>query len=540
MSTPNFTETKSLKSAESASPNGAVRISFDQLPKETQEKIIRLQSFQGEHFSQKLGSTYFQYLLLLIGLIWFVTLFIWARDALWSTAYTIVLAALTLIAAVVFIYGLYLVIRTQTSRLQPFVHVTPAHFIKTGYKTIEYRDLGLLRGITSDEVLTGNGKHSYSLFDFYFDDREELVKVWDERKAKEWFPRLHNLDSRHKLAVEQNDQAYLRQHNVFLSNAGTEVKNYVGANRAWALPALLFLVGAPALTAGLVWGAQRINHNISDNEDWNAAQKADNAAAFRNYLIAQPNGLHTFEANQKIDEQYDQAAQKYAGRQKDAGDSAAAQAILQMLKHAKTNRQPVVQVLFERHNDLNDELVAKVKKEQYEDDLVSIGNDFSTEKMKEREKSIVTAIELAFKQIIPTDLLTFTIAETKNAELPALFIAYHIIPDGTIYHKPSRRYYGPNQSFLGFTMNWNCELTTPGVAEPYRFALNSNPSSFFNTIIYENGEQDLTKFSTYEILTGSAFGDFGKNLANEFGLGEEPLKKAETTEVPPKKLNKRR
>ena len=127
METPNLFENSSLPSKNS----GAVRIPFSQLPKNIQEKIVRLQYFKGEHFSQKLTSPYFKYLFLAIGVIWFVTLFVWANDALWAPNYTIALSAVTAIITVVFVYGLYLLLRTQTSSLQPFVHVTPTHFIKT-------------------------------------------------------------------------------------------------------------------------------------------------------------------------------------------------------------------------------------------------------------------------------------------------------------------------------------------------------------------------------------------------------------------------
>lgn len=517
--------------------SGAKRVALNQLPKDVQEKIVRLQYFKGEHFSQKLTSPYFQYLLIIIGLVWFVTLFAWANDELWSQSYLIAYGAVTTIAAVVFVYGLYILIRAQTSRLQPFVHVTPTHFIKTDYTTIEYRDLGQLRGITHDDALTSGGRFSYSLFDFYFDDREEKVKVPDERRAKEWFARLHEWDSRHKQAVEQNDTAFFRQHDIFQNAAGTNFKASGGsANFARAMPFLFLLIGVPVVTAGVLWGANRYNQNVSDNKDWTETQKAKTAAEFRKYLAVHQTGSHRAKAAQNISEIYDNAARKYVERQKGAESSSAAQAFLALINHAKTTGEPIVKVVFERKNELTNEHVQKIKKQYDEPNLMSVGTDFSEEKMIERENSIVTAIELAFKQTIPADVLTFVKADARAADAPALFVSYNIKPTDGVYDKIGD-YYGENLRFLGFTIDWNCELSTPEMAQPHRFALVSKPAAYLGSVTY--GE-DLTKFSMYEMMTGSAFNDFGSRLADEFGLGKQAVKTTETEKPIPNKSGKKR
>jgi hypothetical protein len=72
---------------------------------------------------------------------------------------------------------------------------------------------------------------------------------------------------------------------------------------------------------------------------------------------------------------------------------------------------------------------------------------------------------------------------------------------------------------------------------PHYFSVNSVPAPYFQSSSY--GE-DLTKFSTYETMTGSAFSDFGSRLADEFGLGSQPIQTINALSTVPKKIRKKR
>jgi hypothetical protein len=502
---------------------GATKLFFAELPTEIQGRILNLQRQPGEYFSYPLSPGYVKWFLLLPAIVWLPVLFYAANGIRWRNEVFWTLSAITAVAFAVSLYGVYKVLRPRLSRLRPFVHVTPTHFIKTTFDEVNLRDLSQIQSVFCGNKY-GDNRYPKTMVEFSFEDGTE-ERVFGNgqdlvKKAEAW-------RVLYKRAQESGDAAYLAAHNVFhgLSSRKPNESKQLSliARKAWVLLLGLVVLSVPLVTTTM-WAANRANDFLNERAVWSNVLKANSAIAFREYLKTRPNGRFAGQARQHLDEQYDLAMKHYSDKHQNPNDQAT-NAILQMLAYAKASKNSHVRVAFEQHNEIPPDLEDRKKRETALKNILPVGDSFPDEKMKERESSTLIVIRKAFRRGIPEDVLA--ISDTGNANADSLFlVSYYIRPAKKLAYldeeesvNPLERTYYPEINFA-----WQCEISVPNIAEHYKFSFESDAPDF-------KYRRDLSgaarKADIYDHMIASAFNNFGLELVEKLGLSASKKKPAE-------------
>jgi hypothetical protein len=508
----------------------ATKLLFAELPTEIQKRILKLQQERGEYFSYPSASGFVKWLLLPPAIVWLPVLFYAANGIRWSNEVFWTLSAITAAAFTLSLYGAYTILRPKLSRLRPFVHITPTHFIKTTFDEVDLRDLSQIQSVFCGDNHEDN-RYRNTMVEFSFEDgaEERVLSYGHAAAAANLVQKVETWRVLYKQAQESGDAAYLAAHNVFhgLSSRKPNESKQVSlmARKAWVPLLLLVAVGVPLLTAGTMWAANRTNDFLGDRAAWSDAHKANSAVAFRQYLRTRPNRRFANQARQHSDEQYDLAAKHYSEKHQQNSDKQAFNFILQMLAYARLSKNSHVHVVFERHDEIPPDFAERKKQETGFKNILPVGDSFSDEKMKERESSILIVIRQAFRRGIPENVLEIVGAENATGD-SVILISYYIKPAKKLADlveeesvNPLERTYYPE-----IAIAWQCDISVPNTSEHYKFSVESEPSDF-------KYRRDLSgearKADIYDHMIGTEFENFGLELAKRLGLSVGDEKQAQ-------------
>jgi hypothetical protein len=506
-------------------------VKFDNLPKQIQERLLERQRGNGEGYAFKTAGIFSAPFYIVAAIVWIAIVFYFADDYLWSKFQVVFFALISLGALYLLLYNFYKLFRWFTSPSKSYLLITPYYVIEMLFNDVWYWDLDQLNGASGVRQYQSKESASTKItlsFDGGATKTFDVKGVEDDEQIIE---QIYHYKKLFAEATARNNAAYLDSNDDFL-----ELKNQPRQSDATApnanLNKLLTAAAAIILTGGMMFGAISLNNYYDDKKSWNDAEFANRASSYRIYLQTHSQGRWAGEAQQKLQNLYDAAEQKYLTSLNQGYDQKATDAVLQTLRYAKTTQNYRVKVTFERHNEIPADIVEKLKKEYGVKKILPFDDTFSEDKMIRRESNLFAVVTTAFKEVIPDDILEFS--SECGGECVNFLVKYQVSSKDTIYYDPREkklpdveRTWNP-----GIFIDWDFSVRTPNQPQTYDFSLSSLPADHitydsnlaedFSGKIDVEKEMQTDKNNLYDAMVSSAFDDFRKNLVYRMGIGAEP------------------
>ena len=503
---------------------------FDGLPEQIQKRLLERQRGSGEGFAFKTGGILSAPFFVAAAIVWLAFVFYLANDYLWSSFQIGLFVIVSLGATFLLLYNLHKLFRWFTSPLKSFLLITPLYVIETRFNDVWYWDLDQLDAANIERQNQGGQNSSPKVKLLFESGATKVFDVESVEKAEQTTEQIYCFKKLFAEATARNDTAYFDLNDDFL-----ELKNQPRQSKTAVLngnPAKLVTAAASViLTGAIMFGAIALNNYYDDKKSWNDAESANRASSYRTYLQTHPQGRWAGDAQQKIQNLYDVAEQKYQASLNKDFDQSAVDAVLQTLRYAKTTQNYHLQIVFERRNEIPPNIVEQLKEDYGVKKILPFDDTFSEEKMIRRESNLFGVVTDAFKQVIPDDILEFS--RECGGECVTFLVKYKVSSD-SIYYDPREeklprvdRVWNP-----GIFIDWDFSVRTPNQPQSYDFSLESLPADHitYDSDLAENlsgkvdveKEMQTDKNNMYDGMVSSAFDDFRKNLVYRMGIGEEP------------------
>ncbi|MCU1279515.1 MAG: hypothetical protein JWM53_3061, partial [bacterium] len=274
--------------------------------------------------------------------------------------------------------------------------------------------------------------------------------------------------------------------------------------------------GAAAVGAAMFAVAIPLNLGAAERYAWTSASRYPNLTSYRDYVEAFPSGEHVAAAKQRIDEWYDRAIAQYQER---AGTTTAgSKAIVAVLQALKASGAKAVNVTYESAIDFS------AVKAFPEKGITDADPAFTAAENKSRERSITSALREAFGNVVGSEVIDFDDgaysysydyvnhrARARKKGPITFAIQYRVGPSGTIYESTT----GSARKFYGILFDWSLAITDDKGEVLYRAQLSSAPAK---NIRYTTTGYVQSDILPYTKMAESAFGEFGRKLAGDFGI----------------------
>lgn len=513
----------------------SIYLQFNSLPMPVRERLLERQQSNGkrEGFAFKTAGISSAYFFIAAAIAWIGLVFYLADDFLWSNFQTTIFSVISLAALYLLVHNFYKIVQWLGSRSKCYLLITPHYVIETRFNDLWYWDLG--------QLIAPNAGHRYQKGN-YLSTRISLslehgvTKKFDIKgieQAEQTVEQIYYYKKLFAEATANNDAAYLSSNDDFieLQNQPCQTKNEVPRT---TLKQFLTAAVSISLTAGIMFAATSLNNYYDDKKSWDYAKSAVNASSYRTYLQTHPQGRWTDDANQKLQELYAAAEKNYLASLNESYDQQAAAAVLQMLNYAKTTGNYCVKVIFERHNEIPEDIIEQLKTEFEVKNILPLGDTFSDAEMSGREDRLLTVIADAFRHIIADDILEFS--NDCTGDCVNFLVKYSVGSKDSIYYDNRQEKLSDKEKtfYPGIFIDWDFNIKIPDQPQNYNFELASNPAS---EISYDSNSDerddntkdfakvlDTDKNFIYDSMAASAFDDFRANLIYRMGIGTEPEK----------------
>jgi curved DNA-binding protein CbpA len=301
--------------------------------------------------------------------------------------------------------------------------------------------------------------------------------------------------------------------------------------------AMKWYAGAAALGFAMFAVAIPLNLGAAERYAWTTASRYPNLSAYRDYVAAFPSGAHVGEAKQRVDEFYDRAISQYQSR---AGTEAkGAKAIVAVLEALKASGAAAVNVTYESAIDFS------ATKRFGEKGITDADPAFTAAENKARESSITAALRDAFGNVVGSDIIDFDdggyrysydytnhrARERKKGPI-TFAIKYRVGPSGTIYESTT----SASRKFYGILFDWSLMITDDKGATLFQTQLSSAPAK---NIRYTTTGYVQSDILPYTKMAESAFAEFGRKLAGDFGISIAKPSEADFGNDPPSRTSTR-
>ncbi len=273
-----------------------------------------------------------------------------------------------------------------------------------------------------------------------------------------------------------------------------------------------------------------LNLGAGERWAWQSAERSANLQSYRDYVAAFPSGKHVADARRYIAESYDRAIAQYEER---AGTtSPGAKAIVGVLRALKASGAPAVTVSYAAAIDFS------AVKQFPQDGVIDAEPAFATVENKAREHAITQALRDAFANVVGYDVIDFDdggarysydyVNRRERARVagPITFdIKYRVGPSGTIYESTT----GAQRKFYGILFDWQLAIRDDKGATLYETQLSSAPAK---NIHYTTTGYVQSDILPYTKMAESAFAEFGRKLAGDFGVAVAAPPEPPSTRLP--------
>jgi hypothetical protein len=505
-------------------------IKFKDLSKQMQERLLKRQQGNDEGFAFKTAGISSAPFFIAAAIVWLAMVLYFANDYLWSNFQIGFFGLVSLGAIYLLLYNLYKLFRWFTSPSKSYLLITPLYVIETRFNDVWYWDLDQLNAANVERQNQGGENFAAKVKLSFEGGATKSFAVKSVGEAEQTIEQIYYYKKLFIEATARNDAEYLNSNNDFLElkNQPQQLKTTVpNSNITKILTAAASLI----LTGGLMFGMVALNNYYDDKKSWDNAEAINRATSYRIYQQTHPQGRWLSDAQQKIQNLYNAAEQKYQNSLNKDYDQNAVDAVLQTIKYAKTTQNYHVQIIFERHNEISPNIVEELKKDYGVKKILPFDDTFSEAKMIRRESNLFSVVTDAFKQVIPDDILEFS--RECGGECVTFLVKYKVSSD-SIYYDPREkklpevdRVWNP-----GIFIDWDFSVRTPNQPQSYDFSLESLPADHitYDSDLAENlsgkvdveKEMQTDKNNMYDEMVSSAFDDFRKNLVYRMGIGAEP------------------
>lgn len=516
--------------------NIPIHLNFNVLPAEVQDRLLKRQRGESEGIAIKTAEVKFSIVLISLAILWFVLLYLLTNDYLWGNPRIIIFGLISFGAAYLLLTNGYKLARWLTSRTENCLLITPLYVIDINFNDVRYWNLEQLISIDNLDRQQ-NGNRQSTRITLKLENGLKTFNVKDINTAEQT---VEKINIYRKLFIEasvRNDTEYLNSNDDFIGLT-RESSESNKTPRGLVLPRIAAILTAGILTVGIMFGGISLNNYYDDKKGWDYAQTFNRASSYRKYLQTHPEGRWTGDANINLQTLYDAAEQNYKTTLNKGFDQQAVDAVLEILKYAKSTQNYRVKVVFEKNNEISPNIVEELKEEFEVKNILPLGDSLSDEKMSRREGSLLAVISGAFKQVIPDDILE--LSNECSGECVTFLVKYKINAKASVYYDSRQEDLPDNEKvfYPGILIDWDFGVQIPNQSKNYNFSLESIPAQ---TINYDSNlsEADQTnkdfsdvlnadRGNIYDSMVQSAFEDFRANLVFKMGIGEAPKRNDES------------
>ena len=319
---------------------------FNDLTKESQQKLLNLQNKEGDYYKKIDGVTAHILRFLYVGILLFLLM-------LCGNFYSTIFAgnhatwySIMFILAIWLVYRIWRLIRGNFVGIKNASYVTPTQIINVYDGLITYLDLKYFtseiehkkRTVKTSRMVNGvrvlNIRTTYQLEFTANNGSKHRVDFSTQLKAEQWREIFVKWIDYARNAYQQNNAAYFNSWDVFQGTmppmSGNKTLNSSGFYALVGLIAATFFLPPTVFLLSTF-----INNRAADSDDWVNA-KAKNTVT--EYILYQKNGgqkqIHSAEAIQKSVAFYDEAISK---TKSNSVDKAGSEAVIKILENAKTS-----------------------------------------------------------------------------------------------------------------------------------------------------------------------------------------------------------
>jgi hypothetical protein len=259
-----------------------------------------------------------------------------------------------------------------------------------------------------------------------------------------------------------------------------------------------------------------LNLGAAERYAWTSAERYASLASYRDYVEAFPTGKHVAEAKQHVAEAYDRAIAQYQAKAGTTSDGA--KAIVAVLQALQASGARAVDVKYESAIDFS------AVRQFPEKGIIDAEPAFTSAENKSREHAITQALRDAFGNVVGYDVIDFDDGgyrysydsvnrrQRERKASPVTFtIKYRVGPSGTIYESTT----GTSRKFYGILFDWELAIVDAKAGKLYQTQLSSAPAK---NIRYTTTGYVQSDILPYTKMAESAFSEFGRKLAGDFGV----------------------
>jgi len=400
------------------------------------------------------------------------------------------------------------------SPIPPITYLTRLHLVRVDRGQVQFR-LWVRRVVNLEARRTDQGQVNGVILKFGEKDVEVLPTKNAEQAER---LRLFLVKSEEMVidAAQRSDLEALRELDDFLDiDRASDAPKPRWERTSFGLK-VAFLAFALAMLS-MAWLNQA--HALAiDGAAWGRATQMATANAYRYYLQEPVAHRWREEARDSIAVLYARASSAYSSALSNGHDPQAAAAIEDLLTHARETGRYVVPVSFSGTSRVSD---GQGQAYEYRDgySLYFFGDAFSTERQREREGEVLSAIQQALKSAVPEDVLS--LAPASEFQRPVVNVEYAVVETNAVYVE-SRRGSGlfdmtpTGRAFRGVRFHWNFTISSPSQSRRYQLRMQSEPAVSIDTRSEGSGPTPVS--TIYGYMANSAFADFQSTLATRLGL----------------------
>jgi hypothetical protein len=190
---------------------------LNDLPEDSRKEIIKLATSKAPHQLRiKLEGVFWKYFWASLCLGWYFYLFAGAIDKRWEDSEQYWFMGITIVAAIALTVNAEWIYKWHTTPLHSFLFTTPLYVIKTHFDKIWFWPIWSITDIKATHNYR-NGLYQDTSLAIHFDGKQESFTISPESAYKALLDSLKTLDSRFRVAFQQNDVAYFVANDYFLN-----------------------------------------------------------------------------------------------------------------------------------------------------------------------------------------------------------------------------------------------------------------------------------------------------------------------------------
>lgn len=465
------------------------KLNFKKLPVDAQKKLLILNRRGEDRFVFWPKPSIFTWLCVALPLAWIAYVLYATRGPLWADWMFWLYAALTIIAALAFVFGIAKIVSVYAAKLKNGYIFTPNEFIVIKGNCVQSWGLAEVESLTylEDERLIEVGILGH-------DEKFKPSNKYDVRRLGEVFDEWKRNATGNFLANYEKPE--------FAYSPGGKTFAYAGA-----------VIVAVILGAGLCYASMALNRNYDDELSWKKASGEPTLKTLDEYKSRHPQGKHLSEADEKISGLLSALKAEYLSKVTKEADPKAVTAFTTLLESVSKDPRMTIYITVRETRELDESIVSKAKKisgesvHDYEQTLPRSGEE-------KRKELIVETFKHAFGEQIKNADVKFEYAAEPPPGASVIDISYKLKSHESVYNfylsAARKTFYYPGVKF-----NFDFALKPTNHPDPFQVNFETMPDRL-DTGVFKL--EDSGNYSFDKVLFGAALEKFRNFVQAKFGF----------------------